>query len=101
MFQRSPSSQNNNLPPFSSPDDAQSTRSNDTPVTSQSNTNSSQNADNNSEAGKPLFFQFKNIKKNKVKPFKRFPQDILGLTKMMELNNDISEFEQLVRIYDG
>ncbi|XP_045187479.1 homeobox protein Meis1-like [Mercenaria mercenaria] len=48
---RSPSSQNNNLPPFSSPDDAQSTRSNDTPVTSQSNTNSSQNADNNSEAG--------------------------------------------------
>ena len=49
LFQRSPSQ---GLPPFSQQDDALSTRSGDTPVTSQSNTNSSHNADNNSEIGK-------------------------------------------------
>ena len=48
LLQRSPSQ---GLP-FSQQDDAQSTRSGDTPVTSQSNTNSSHNADNNSEIGK-------------------------------------------------
>ena len=50
-FQRSPSQGIT----FSQQDDAQSTRSGDTPVTSQSNTNSSHNADNNSEIGKYSF----------------------------------------------